>query len=140
MSRKRARGSQRSFTSRRRLAEAARHGCAALELLEVRRLLAGWSSVGTSGMPAVNSSAMMLLSDGTVMATGGAANAPASNWFKLTPNGNDYAGGNWSQLQSMSEARLFFGTTMLPDGRVFAIGGEYPIFSGTSEIYNPVTD
>jgi hypothetical protein len=40
----------------------------------------------------------------------------------------------------MSESRLFFGTTMLPDGRVFAIGGEYPIFSGTSEIYNPLTD
>src|SRR5258706_6771394 len=128
MSRKRARGSQRSFTSRRRLAEAARHGCAALELLENRWLLAGWSAVGTSGTPAVNSSAMMLLSDGTVMATGGAANSPTASWFKLTPNGNDYAGGNWSALKSMSEARLFFGTTMLPDWPGVAVGGGKPQF------------
>jgi hypothetical protein len=110
-----------------------------VELLEVRRMLAGWTPVGGSGTPAVNGSSMMLLTDGTVMATANSP-VPSASWFKLTPNGNDYANGAWSGLMPMGEARQFFGTTMLPDGRVFAIGGEYPIFSGTSEIYNPLTD
>ena len=107
-----------------------------LEELEVRRMLAGWSTVGTNGTPPPNAASMMLLTDGSVMVNPGLT----SNWFRLQPNGNDYANGTWSQLNSMSESRLYFSTTMLPSGKVFAIGGEYPKFSNTSEIYDPVAN
>ncbi len=41
------------------------------------------------------------------------------------------------------EQRLFNTSALLPDGRLFTIGGEYTTphpFSGTSEIFNPVTN
>jgi hypothetical protein len=92
---------------------------------------------------------MMLLSDGTVMAVDGNLSAPASRnrWFKLTPGASgSYANGTWSSLPSMGLQRLYFGSNVLPDGRVFVQGGEYSgpsgaqNFTNTGEIYNPVTN
>jgi hypothetical protein len=40
----------------------------------------------------------------------------------------------------MNEARRFFTTAMLPDGRIFAVGGEYPKFSNTAEIFDPTSN
>ena len=40
----------------------------------------------------------------------------------------------------MNEARLFFSTVMMPNGNVFAVGGEYPKFSNTAEVYNSITN
>lgn len=129
---------------RKRLAEALQYGCIPVEQLEDRRMLAGWGPVGTSGSPPPNGAAMMLLSDGTVIMNtvvaipGGINNSPTTNWFRLTPNGNDYANGTWSQIASMNEGRLFSTMAMLPSGKVFIIGGEYPKFSNTSEIFDPL--
>lgn len=136
---------RRKKSCRRRLAGAVGHACRPIELLEDRLLLAGWTTVGTNGTAPANAAAMMLLTDGSVMVNpvfGNAvlSNNPTNQWFKLTPNGNDYANGNWSTLAPMNEARLFSTTTMLPSGKVFGIGGEYPIFSGTSEVYDPVAN
>jgi hypothetical protein len=39
----------------------------------------------------------------------------------------------------MHEQRQFYSSAVLPDGRVFVIGGEHPKFSNTVEIYNPAT-
>src|SRR3954471_8811440 len=72
--------------------EKVRRAACTVELLEVRRMLAGWTTVGGSGTPAANGSSMMLLTDGTVMATANSP-VPSASWFKLTPNGNDYANG-----------------------------------------------
>ena len=61
--------------------------------------------------------------------------------FLLSPQANtgSYVNGAWSPTGSMNESRLFFTTDMLPNGNVFAVGGEYPKFSNTAEIYNSVT-
>src|SRR5262249_33649749 len=63
---------------------------------------------------------MLLLSDGTVVADGG-NDGTSQDWFQLTPNGDNYAGGTWSTLASMSTQRLFFGSTLLKDGRLMVL-------------------
>jgi hypothetical protein len=84
---------------------------------------------------------MMLLSDGTVMAQGGNID---KTWYSLTPNAaGNYVSGTWSARASMAVQRLYFGSNILTDGRVFVVGGEYSSdggFSHTGEIYNPVTN
>ena len=71
----------------------------------------------------------MLLTDGTVLVheeqDGGEA-----NWYKLTPDiFGSYVNGTWSQVASIPTALiyapLFFGSQVLPDGRLTVIGGEY---------------
>jgi hypothetical protein len=90
----------------------------------------------------------MLLSDGTVMIQGGGAQTTSANWYKLTPDATgSYINGTFSPRASMSLPRLFFGTNVLPSGKVFLLGGEYsgpdasqPRISSKGEIYDPVTD
>src|SRR5205823_5114678 len=86
---------------------------------------------------------MVLLTDGTVI---GSSNAN-STWYKLTPDAaGNYVGGTWSTLAGMSTRRLYTGTNVLPDGRVFVLGGEYSgpsltnNWTNTGEIYNPLTN
>jgi hypothetical protein len=91
---------------------------------------------------------MMLLSDGTVMAQNGDLNTPANRnqWYRLSPSSTgSYANGSWSNLASMSLPRLYYGSNVLPDGRVFVVGGEYTtsntaVWTNTGEIYNPLTN
>jgi hypothetical protein len=90
---------------------------------------------------------MLLLSDGTVMAQSGNFPANTNRWYKLTPDASgSYVNGTWSQLATMHLQRLYYGSAVLPDGRVFVVGGEYSGPSGgnndtnTSEIYDPVTN
>ncbi len=87
---------------------------------------------------------MMLLTDGTVMAQGGGV---ANTWYKLTPDASgSYVSGTWSSLASMSTQRLYFGSNVLPSGKVFVLGGEYsgPVgaqnLTNTGEVYDPVAD
>jgi hypothetical protein len=83
---------------------------------------------------------MMLLSDGTAAVQGGDG-SPTTTWYRLSPNtSGDYARGSWSALGSMNEARRFFTTAMLPNGKIFAVGGEYPKFSNTAEIFDPTAN
>ncbi len=83
----------------------------------------------------------MLLSNGSVLVQNGSNPPPSANMFLLSPQANtgSYVNGAWSPTGSMNESRLFFSTDMLPNGNVFAVGGEYPKFSNTAEIYNSVT-
>ena len=145
--------SHRSSTKTRRNRSAVRlgHRAAArladrglrLELLEQRQLLAAgaWATLAASGTGPVNGQAMMLLSEGSILVQGG-NNASTTTMYKLSPQANtgSYVNGVWSDVADMNEGRLFFTTAMLPDGRVFAIGGEYPRFSNTAEVYDPVAD
>lgn len=113
-----------------------------VEPLEERRVLAGtWTNLAASGAGPANGQMMMLLSDGSVLVQGG-SNAATSTIFKLTPEPNtgSYVNGAWSDIDDLNEGRLFYTTTTLPDGRVFAIGGEYPRFTNTAEIYDPIAD
>jgi hypothetical protein len=64
-------------------------------------------------------------------------NGLTPDWYKLTPNkSGSYSHGNWTKLASTVNpvwtesqwqgwAPLYEGTEVLPDGRVFAVGGEY---------------
>jgi hypothetical protein len=81
---------------------------------------------------------MMLLSDGTVMAQGGNT---TNTWYRLTPDsGGSYVNGTWTQLASMKYTRLYYASNVLPDGRVFVVGGEYSnggSLVNTGEVYDP---
>src|SRR5262249_43997480 len=87
---------------------------------------------------------MMLLPDGTVMAQGGGSSNIEKTWYKLTPdNLGDYVNGTWSQMPSMGHTRLYYGSNVLPDDRVFVIGGEYSDaggFTRTGETYDMVAN
>jgi hypothetical protein len=93
---------------------------------------------------------MLLESNGTVLVH----NEPDNNttggtnqWWKLTPAANgSYVDGTWSQIASMpaSYTPLYFGSAVLPDGRMIVEGGEYigenAVWSDQGAIYNPVTN
>jgi hypothetical protein len=91
---------------------------------------------------------MMLLSDGTVMVQGGGnPTTVTKTWYRLTPDATgSYANGTWSQLASMGLEREWYASNILPDGRVFVLGGEdsgpqgQANFTNTGEIYDPVAD
>lgn len=114
-----------------------------VEQLETRRLMTGtWTQV-TAGAPSTLGT-MMLMTDGSVMVQKGGV---SNGWLKLTPDATgSYVNGTWSTLASMSLQRLYTAGQVLPDGRVWILGGEYSGPSGasnwtnTGEIYNPVSN
>ena len=89
--------------------------------------------------------AMLLLTDGTVIVQD---QCGGSNWWKLTPDVNgSYVNGTWSQIASLPAgyAPTYFGSAVLPDGRVIIEGGEYnggtdPVWTNLGAIYNPLTN
>jgi hypothetical protein len=116
-----------------------------LENLEDRVVPAGtWTALTNLVPSSTGTGTMMLLTDGTVMAQGGSV---VKTWYQLKPDSTgSYVNGTWSQLASMSLERLYMGSNVLPDGRVFVVGGEYSgpggaqNFTNTGEIYNPLTN
>jgi hypothetical protein len=86
---------------------------------------------------------MLLLTDGTIMVQAGSS----QNWMRLTPNAQgSYINGVWTTIAPMSTPRLYFVSHVLPDGRVWLLGGEYTgpglvaNWSATAEIYDPLTN
>ena len=68
-------------------------------------------------------------------------------WMKLTPDDKgSYLNGTWTTLASEPVARLYFASQIMPDGRLFVVGGEYsgpgllPNWSNTGEIYDPMAN
>ena len=114
--------------------------------------MSNWQAIAlppnvTSG--AFSADTMLLLTDGTVLAH----NANQAEWLRFTPDPkNGYAGGSWTlpdgsnSESDMTNTRQFFGTGVLQDGRVYAIGGEYSNASSSGgatslgEIYDPVSN
>lgn len=102
-----------------------------------------WTKL-TNLNPAGGSGTMMLLTDGTVIVQGPGV---TKVWKKLTPDSSgNYTNGTWSSIASMGTERLYFGSNVLPSGKVFLVGGEYSGPSGnqnitnTGEIYDPVAN
>jgi hypothetical protein len=87
---------------------------------------------------------MLLLSDGTVMVQICSDPVTCGNqWAKLTPdNKGSYVNGTWTMIAPMKFHRWSFSSVVLPDGRVFIIGGEHTdnISGGQGEIYDPGTN
>ena len=91
-----------------------------------------------------NADTMLLLTDGTVLVH----NANQAEWLRFTPDPKTgYVGGKWTlpdgtnSESDMANSRQFFGTGVLQDGRVYAIGGEYSSGSqALGEIYDPVSN
>jgi hypothetical protein len=85
---------------------------------------------------------MLLLTDGTVMCQ----QSNSRNWFRLRPDEfGDYVKGTWTALTPMQDARLYYASAVLQDGRVLVAGGEYSggnnvVDLNAAEIYNPMLD
>ena len=114
-----------------------------LEALESRALLSGTFTALVSATPNA-ASTMMLETDGTVLMQGGGL---TNAWYRLTPDSSgSYVNGTWTRVASMSLPRLYYGSIVLPDGRVMVQGGEYSgtqsqeTDSNAGEIYNSVTN
>src|SRR5207249_661640 len=68
-------------------------------------------------------------------------------WYQLAPDSTGlstaYVNGTFVSQSTMNTPRLYFPSAVLPDGRIFAIGGEYSPqydFVNAPEIYNPLTN
>ena len=86
----------------------------------------------------------LLLTDGTVILH----QACGQQWWRLTPDASgSYITGTWNQIASLPAgyAPLYFGSAVLPDGRVMMAGGEYnspssnschPVWTNQAAIYD----
>jgi hypothetical protein len=121
-------------------------------------MLAPWSSApaGVSGVwsklanpfPGGSPDTALLMTDGTVLMHANCSSA----WYHLTPDSSgSYANGTWSAAGSMPSgyAPLYFGSSILPDGRMLVNGGEYnktkgsscaPVWTKLGALYDPVAD
>lgn len=104
----------------------------------------------TTHNPPVNLGTTILLTDGTVIAheeSDQNNNVATRNWYKLTPDINgSYINGTWTQIAPLpvGYGPLFFGSAVLPDGRVVVEGGEYNQYGGNftnlGAIYDPLAN
>ena len=111
---------------------------AALLLWPALSIAQSWQPTAT--VPPVSLGSAFLMTDGTVMVQ----SSGTATWVKLTPDQNgSYVNGTWSTVASMPTgyAPLYFGSAVLPDGRLVVIGGEYNNFVGNDTnlgaIYDP---
>ena len=102
-----------------------------------------WTSL--NHQPSFGAGAMLLMTDGTVLVHSEQLNS--QNWYKLTPDASgSYINGAWSQIATMPAgySPLYFGSAVLPDGRMTVIGGEYnnlqPVWTNLGAIYDPVAN
>ncbi len=136
----------RPLTMPRRRKSAANRGAlfAQIDRFEQRQLLVGAFAQLTNANPNGDSGTMLLLTDGSLMVqTAGVT----KTWAKLTPdNTGNYLNGTWSPIASMALERLWYNSTVLPNGKVLVMGGQ---FSGPmaerndtnkGEIYDPQTN
>ena len=86
---------------------------------------------------------MMLLTDGTAFVQA----SDGQHWLQLTPDAHgSYVNGTWTTLAPMSFPRIYFASSVLQDGRVWVLGGEYtgpyfdPNIAPSGEIYDPRTN
>ena len=85
----------------------------------------------------------LLLTDGTVIMH----EYCGAHWWRLTPDAfGNYVNGTWKRLSAMPAgyAPLYFGSAVLPDGRVMVAGGEYnncqAAWTNKAAIYDPKTN
>jgi hypothetical protein len=94
-----------------------------------------------------NPDTMILLTDGSVLIHNAENPGPRNEWYRFTPDPQGkYESGTWSAVIHMANARQFFSSGVLRDGRVYVIGGETsddplaPSDSPLGEIFDPLTN
>jgi hypothetical protein len=118
-----------------------------LEQLEERSLLTGGTWTLVNPAPARVGQAW-LMTDGRVLAQTGGPTGFFGNpaCYMLTPDASgNYANGTWTQVASMHDQRHSYGSAVLPDGRLFVVGGETNdsgiiVNIPNAEIYDPVAN
>jgi len=117
----------------------------ALEAMESRTLLTGTVTPLLNAAPD-GSGVMLLQTNGNVFMVGGGDNT-SNSYYQLTPDSSgNYVAGKWTKLASAGTQRLFFGSTVLQNGDIMTMGGEYSgpnndsNFVNTGEIYHPATN
>ena len=89
---------------------------------------------------------MLLLTDGSVIVHDASASLLGGvNWYRLTPDSNgkyDTPVATWAGPFPMANARQFWASGVLKDGRVFVIGGEKstPANTPLAELFDPQTN
>jgi hypothetical protein len=90
-----------------------------------------------------NIDTMLLLPDGTVIATDGSpmSGEIGNSWYRLTPDSTgSYLNGTWSTLAPMTYLRLYYSSQVLTNGQVFIAGAEYGTGTNAAEVYDPLAD
>jgi len=121
---------------------------------EVPASTAFWTKA--TNAPPVSVGAMLLLTDGRVLVHSepncNGCTGNYSSWYTLTPDDTgSYVNGTWTQVASLpgNYAPLFFGSAVLPDGKVVVQGGEYNcpngncgggVWQSLGAIYNPAAN
>ena len=107
-----------------------------------------WVPLASQPNPNLGLGNPLLLTDGTVILH----EACGSSWHRLTPDAfGSYVNGTWSTIAPLPAgyAPLYFGSAVLPDGRVMMAGGEYnsatpgncqPVWTTGAAIYDPKTN
>lgn len=95
-----------------------------------------WTAI--TNTPPFNPGAMLLLTDGRVLVhsepnCNGCQSTDYNSWYTFTPDENgSYLNGTWTKVAAPSGySPLYFGSAVLPDGKVIVEGGEYDCSSGT---------
>jgi hypothetical protein len=106
--------------------------------------MASWKAL--TGVPNFFADTMLLMTDGSVLVHDASSSLLGGvNWYRLTPDNKgkyDTAGAIWSGPFPMANARQFWASGVLKDGRVFVIGGEKstPANTPLAEIFDPQTN
>ena len=102
-----------------------------------------WTKAPT--FPGAGAGSAWLMTDGTVIVH--SEQSSPANWYKLTPSiTGSYSAGTWRSIASTPAgyAPVFFGSAVLPDGRLIIEGGEYnngsAVWTNKGAIYNPVAN
>ncbi|MGO8795661.1 MAG: hypothetical protein ACLQLC_12635 [Candidatus Sulfotelmatobacter sp.] len=111
-----------------------------------------WTKIATE--PSVSVGAMLLLTDGRVLVHSepncSGCTGNYADWYTLTPDSTgSYVNGTWTQVATLPSgySPLFFGSAVLPDGKVVIEGGEYNCTHGCTgdwqnkgAIYDPAAN
>jgi Galactose oxidase, central domain len=107
-------------------------------------MASSWKAL--SGVPNFFPDTMLLMTDGSVLVHDASASLLGGvNWYRLHPDGNgkyETAGATWTGPFPMANARQFWASGVLKDGRAFVIGGEKstPANTPLAEIFDPQTN
>ena len=96
-----------------------------------------------------NGGPLFLLTDGTILMNENNSGYGTRRWWKLTPDSTgSFINGTWTRMADSLNARKYFASAVLADGRLIVCGGEYSDASGDNtqdetnlcEIYDPVAN